>query len=158
MGNIKKELGMSAFDFLTVAISTGKPVAEIAGPLAHSLDSILSAVDYWNARKVDQFINGINRDEKDSENFRKLLFSDKKKDERAGRIISSIFQMETERKVEYLSFAGINFSNEAKRINLRKMIFFAQGSSLPIHFQKTLHFCTPVICRGKMIIARMCRV
>lgn len=143
MGNIKKELGMSAFDFLTVAISTGKPVAEIADPLAHSLDSILSAVDYWNARKVDQFINGINRDEKDSENFRKLLFSDKKKDERAGRIISSTFQMETERKVEYLSFAGINFSNEAKRINLRKMIFSRRVRPCQYTFRRPCIFARP---------------
>lgn len=140
MGNIKKELGMSAFDLLTAAISTVEPVAAIAGPIAHSLDSLLSAVDHWNARKVDLFIRGINRDKEASENFRKLLFSDKKRDERAGRIISNIFQMETERKVEYLSFAGINFSNETKRQFFTEDDFFRAGFVLANTLSEDLEF------------------
>ena len=140
MENKMKELGMSAFDLFVAAISAGQPIAAVFGAAVHSLDTVLSAFDLWNAKKIDRFINGINRDEKASENFRKLLFDGEKRTEYAGRIISNIFQMETERKVDYLIFAGINFSNDAKRNTFTEGDFFRTGFVLANTLSEDLKF------------------
>ena len=140
MESSKKSFTKSTYDLFVNAISTVQPIGTVVSISAHSLDTLLNAYDYWNVKKINQFIKGINRDEKASENFRKLLFDGDKKEECAGRIINNIFQIETERKVECFSFAGINFSNEEKRSHFTEKDFFRTGFVLANTLSEDLAF------------------
>lgn len=139
-GEELKDLNTSIWHMFIEALILWRPMLAPMNLVASAGEVAKSAADIRNAMKIDRFIWNIDRNEKAAEKFRMCFFEGPKKDENAQRLLHDIFLMETDRKVDCLSYAAINFSNEAKREVFSESDFFRTGFVLTNTLSEDLEF------------------
>lgn len=134
-------LASLAIDTVIEGVTLLKPLGEYTGFGVQTSLNIVKYVRANDLRKIDRFIcNIISADEKCADGFRKLMFPENRKKERAERIIHDIFLMDTDKKVDYFSYAGISAANPEVREIFTVSDFFRAGMILALTLKEDIDY------------------